>query len=242
MTQSEINRFRRMLEEEKSDIEKRLISNDHLDLDQSMRDTLTELSLYDNHPADLGTELYEREKDIALNETAEDQLQEIVRALERMDKGTYGLCDVCGIEIPIERLEAVPSTAYCIDHVPNPHVSNDRPVEEEFLMPPFGRLEFDGKDNETEFDSEDSWQRVARYGTSNSPAFSENNQVGDYDNVFIDAEEQQGYVEAIEGFLVTDIFGGAGAQVDFVNNDAYRWYVDNNEGDRALMESEQPDP
>lgn len=48
-----------------------------------------------------------------------DQLQQnrkaIVAALERIDAGTYGLCERCGREIPFERLEAVPSTFLCVD-------------------------------------------------------------------------------------------------------------------------------
>jgi YteA family regulatory protein len=229
------------LEKEKKSLEKHLKANDHFDLENSMFDSITEFALYDNHPADIGTELYEREKDIALNENTENQLEDINRALEQMEKGIYGLCVICGKEIPYERLEAVPATVYCMEHVPNRHVSNDRPVEEEFLMPPFGRTDFDGKDNETEFDGEDAWQIVAQWGTSNSPAYSEDNQVGDYDQVYIDAGEPHGYVQAVEGFIITDMDGGAGEEAEFVNNDAFREYVDHNEGDTALMDSEQPE-
>jgi YteA family regulatory protein len=241
LSHEQILHLKNQLEEEKKSLEKHFKRNDNFDLENSMFDSITELSMYDNHPADIATELYEREKDIALNENAEKELTNITYALEQMEKGLYGICISCGKEIPYERLEAIPAAVYCKDHVPQKHVSNDRPVEEEFLMPPFGRTDFDGQDNETEFDGEDAWQIVERWGTSNSPAYAEDNQVSDYDELFIESGEQVGYVQAIEGFIVTDMDGGAGEEAEFVNNDAYRNYVDQNEGDRALMESEQPE-
>jgi len=48
----------------------------------------------------------------AVNRRAE-MLQEIDRALERLKEGTYGICDSCGEEISIGRLQALPSALYC---------------------------------------------------------------------------------------------------------------------------------
>jgi YteA family regulatory protein len=242
LTNEQKQQLRQQLEEEKQSLERHLKGNDFFDLQESMFDSITELSFYDNHPADVATELYEREKDIALLENAEHQYEDIIHALKSMDEGQYGTCKACGSDIPFERLEAVPQTAYCMEHVPKKRVPLDRPVEEEFLYPPFGRTEFDEQDNETEFDGEDAWQIVAQWGTSNSPAYSEGNEVHDYNQVFIGAGEQIGYVQEVEGFIVTDLDGGAGEEADFVNNDAYRHYVDVNGGDTALMDSEQPKP
>jgi len=69
----------------------------------------------DNHLADTATETYERELDEGLEEDARGQLREVEAALERMEDGSYGTCSVCGKEIPLERLEAVPWTTLCID-------------------------------------------------------------------------------------------------------------------------------
>ncbi len=69
----------------------------------------------DNHLADTATETYERELDEGLEEDAERQLREVESALERIENGTYGKCEVCGKEIPEERLEAVPWASLCID-------------------------------------------------------------------------------------------------------------------------------
>jgi RNA polymerase-binding transcription factor DksA len=45
---------------------------------------------------------------------ASQQLQEVLRALERMKEGKYGHCEVCGWPIPPERLQAVPEATRCV--------------------------------------------------------------------------------------------------------------------------------
>jgi RNA polymerase-binding transcription factor DksA len=49
----------------------------------------------------------------AVDETARTELQKIERALERMEAGTYGVCEQCGLRIDGDRLRAVPYTTYC---------------------------------------------------------------------------------------------------------------------------------
>jgi RNA polymerase-binding protein DksA len=69
----------------------------------------------DNHMADTASETYERELDEGLEEDAREQLRQVEKALARIEAGEYGRCEVCGKEIPTERLEAVPSATLCID-------------------------------------------------------------------------------------------------------------------------------
>ncbi len=73
------------------------------------------LSAADNHLADAATETYERELDEGLEEDAREQLRQVDKALARLEAGEYGRCEICGKEIPVERLEAVPWTTLCID-------------------------------------------------------------------------------------------------------------------------------
>jgi len=44
------------------------------------------------------------------------KLRDVERALEKLDDGTYGVCDVCGAGIGAERLEAIPWAVRCIDN------------------------------------------------------------------------------------------------------------------------------
>lgn len=57
----------------------------------------------------------ERERDLALSASARQAVEEIDRALARMDARTYGVCERCGKKISVARLEALPYAALCIE-------------------------------------------------------------------------------------------------------------------------------
>lgn len=135
-------------------------------------DQLQEDSTVDNHPADLGTEMFEREKDLGLRSNATRRLREIDISLERLEAGTYGTCTACGNPIPHARLEAFPSASTCVECQQRREALPDRfhrPIEEQVLSPPFGRTFRDGS-GDVMYDGEDAWQEVGRYGTSETPA------------------------------------------------------------------------
>jgi len=81
---------------------------------ESERDSLSELSGMDQHPADVGTETFERTKDLAILEGIQADIDNIDRALHKVDGGTYGVCELCGNPIPDERLEALPGARFCV--------------------------------------------------------------------------------------------------------------------------------
>ncbi len=76
--------------------------------------TTTEYEYYGNHMADIATETFEHEKDLALEWNLRRQLQMTDEALHRFEEGTYGICANCGQRIPLERLEALPQATLCI--------------------------------------------------------------------------------------------------------------------------------
>ena len=76
---------------------------------------VTEISTYDDHPADLASETFEREKDLALEGNIQALLEKVNTALEKIEEGTYGICDSCGIEINPNRLEALPWASLCLN-------------------------------------------------------------------------------------------------------------------------------
>ena len=51
---------------------------------------------------------------VAVHESLQDTLAEVVRAEEKLTEGSYGICDVCGEPIPAERLEALPWATLCV--------------------------------------------------------------------------------------------------------------------------------
>lgn len=69
-----------------------------------------------NHPAEDATELFTRERSLAIESQLQRELQQIDHALELIQAGTYGICEVGGEPIPVERLEARPLATLCIQH------------------------------------------------------------------------------------------------------------------------------
>ena len=61
------------------------------------------------------TESFELEKRLALVHRTREQLAEVECALDKLEKGTYGLCDSCGKPIPLARLEAMPQANLCLE-------------------------------------------------------------------------------------------------------------------------------
>ena len=78
-------------------------------------ESLGELSGADQHQADVGTETFNRERDLSILEQVEAELADVSHALRRLDEGTYGTCEACGKPIGDERLEALPATRFCLE-------------------------------------------------------------------------------------------------------------------------------
>jgi RNA polymerase-binding transcription factor DksA len=70
----------------------------------------------DEHDPEGQTVAYDRAQAQALLAQARADLSEIDAAFERLDAGTYGVCEVCGRPLPGERLEARPAARRCVRH------------------------------------------------------------------------------------------------------------------------------
>ncbi|MCH5584733.1 TraR/DksA C4-type zinc finger protein [Shimazuella sp. AN120528] len=218
MNQQQLEKLKQLLIKEKQDFEQRLEQNHDYGLEMGMNDSVGELSGYDNHPGDIGSELFERGKDLALQDADQHHIDAVNRALSRMERGSYGICEVCHQEIPYERLEAVPWATTCSQHHSTRQVTGRRPIEEEVIENSITHSFKDDSDYNG-FDGEDAWQSVERFGTSN-PA--DDFQDGtSYDELLEDNDEPQGYVDLIEGFAITDITGHNEGMPEIVHNEAY---------------------
>ena len=83
--------------------------------EEGSSETGGELSSFDQHPGDSGTETFEMEKNVSLLEQVDDELQEIEAAAQRLERGTYGTCQACARPIGNARLEAMPATRFCVE-------------------------------------------------------------------------------------------------------------------------------
>ena len=73
-------------------------------------------SAFDDNFADSGQVAAEQGENKVLASQLRSELDEVERALAKLDDGTYGKCEVCGEPIAEARLEAMPATRYCIQH------------------------------------------------------------------------------------------------------------------------------
>lgn len=183
----------------------------------SLRDSVDELSTVDNHPADLATELYDREKDLALFVHNADLLSQVTTALEKINNGTYGMCATCEEAIPYDRLRAVPYTTVCMKDADTRPVPTDRPVEEDVLLPPVDNSFRNREAGDELPDDEDTFQIVAQYGNSDTPADFE----GDYAD-YNDLYEERGEDSPLDELHVSE-HDALGGQISQDYADRARW-------------------
>ncbi|GAA3539589.1 hypothetical protein AFL01nite_26050 [Aeromicrobium flavum] len=103
---------RHQLEEEAAQTRRRLadLGRDFEGVVEASRDSNAD----DEHDPEGATIAFERSQVGALVAQGERHLTEIAAALERLDAGTYGICERCGRPIPAGRLEARPVARTCV--------------------------------------------------------------------------------------------------------------------------------
>jgi len=115
MQKSDFERYRKKLLAERDRVRKEMEETEQEISEFDTRGGQSELADYDNHPADAGSDTFEKEKDLALLDNYRDVLGKIDEALGKIERGTYGICDRCGREIPKGRLDIIPYAIYCVE-------------------------------------------------------------------------------------------------------------------------------
>ena len=110
MTQAEKKRFKALLLQKRNEILGDVSSMEN----ETLRKTRSDLSMMPVHMADVGTDNYEQEFTIGLMDSEIKVLREIEYALQRLEEGTYGICEGTNKPIEKERLEAIPWAKYCV--------------------------------------------------------------------------------------------------------------------------------
>lgn len=106
--------LKELLIKEKEDLEKSL-SRIARPIDKEEGDYETSFENIGTDRDDNATEVDQYADNLSVETTLEKKLQEILDALERMEKGAYGVCENCQKEIDLERLRANPSARTCLD-------------------------------------------------------------------------------------------------------------------------------
>ncbi|MGH2721586.1 MAG: TraR/DksA C4-type zinc finger protein [Actinomycetota bacterium] len=108
------DRIRHRLGKERTRLQTLLKTIDQEEDTGSENESVSELSSYDQHPADMGSETFERTKDLSILAAVQAELDDVERAFRRLEAGTYGTCDACGNPIEKARLDAIPTARFCL--------------------------------------------------------------------------------------------------------------------------------
>ncbi|MFA6159904.1 MAG: TraR/DksA C4-type zinc finger protein [Parcubacteria group bacterium] len=114
LDQKTLDELKAMLLREKEDLEKNLgriakpINKEEGDYETSFEELGTDKD-------DNATEVDQYSQNLSVENSLEKQLQDVLDALEKMEKGTYGKCENCDKDVPLERLRVNPSARVCLD-------------------------------------------------------------------------------------------------------------------------------
>jgi len=108
LKKTDVEKFKKRLEEMRHQM-----TNLIRDTSEDVKST-DESKGYSQHQADEGTDDFNRTITLEVTSKEFDILRQIERALEKIEEGTYGICDLSGEEIPMARLEALPYAAMTV--------------------------------------------------------------------------------------------------------------------------------
>ncbi|MFD2922767.1 TraR/DksA family transcriptional regulator [Halobacillus naozhouensis] len=116
LTDKQLNEFKQQLEAMKEEAEQELAKFQNQQKNsEDPNDKEGELSSVADHPGDLGTSQFEKEKEYTLHEQTREKLKEIYAALDRIKDGSYGKSEKSGEPIPLERLKAMPTARMTVE-------------------------------------------------------------------------------------------------------------------------------
>ena len=113
LAKSTIEKFSRKLDDEEARLIDLIEQLDQEREEARLSETSSERSP-DPNTAEGGSMAFELEKELSVAQNAADLLDKVRHARTRMEDGTYGVCEVCGNDIPVARLDALPYATTCV--------------------------------------------------------------------------------------------------------------------------------
>ena len=114
LAKTTLQRYRKRLEEEKTRLEEQIE-----DYERELEEARLTESSSDRSPdpgnAEASSMKLEYAKELSIEQNSIDLLSKVNRALERIEAGTYGICESCGKAIPVERLDVLPYSTVCVE-------------------------------------------------------------------------------------------------------------------------------
>ena len=114
MDKKSLKLYKELLLKKKAELQKGIqhIADDALKTSQ--RDAAGDLSAYSLHMADVATDNYDREFSLGIADKEQVVIHRIDSAIEKIDTGTYGSCELCSKRITVARLKVVPYAELCM--------------------------------------------------------------------------------------------------------------------------------
>ena len=114
-SKSKLAKFKKSIESKLNEVAHELDDiKDNLDTNTRGTARLSQDSVYSVHMADAGTDSYEREKGVHFMNRETDYYKFLIKALERINDGSFGVCNICEELIAEERMMEVPNATKCV--------------------------------------------------------------------------------------------------------------------------------
>jgi RNA polymerase-binding protein DksA len=115
LDKKDLERFKVFITEKYTALVEELRYREKASIMENQRETGSELSSYANHPAEAASDYANLTMNLNLAERDSKYLVQLEDALDRIEKGVFGICSICKKVIPMVRLEVVPTTTKCIE-------------------------------------------------------------------------------------------------------------------------------
>jgi RNA polymerase-binding protein DksA len=115
LRKTELERFRQLLLDERNRLLRHVSRSEKIIGHEDGEYESSAGRAHSNHLADQGSDEFEYETQLLLSAGQRYQLREIDDALQRIEDGTYGICEVTGQPINKERLKAIPTARLCVE-------------------------------------------------------------------------------------------------------------------------------
>lgn len=109
----DLDHFRSLLQDELERLQR--VERELAESSRQAKDSYEGFSDSDDVPADIAAQASEREKEQLLGRNVHQAISQIEYALETIEEGTYGVCEMCGCEILEARLERISWATTCVD-------------------------------------------------------------------------------------------------------------------------------
>ncbi|MPZ68232.1 MAG: hypothetical protein GEU71_01725 [Actinobacteria bacterium] len=109
-----LKEIRATLEDERAGLQRQQEELDSAAFQDTQSEASGEVGM-DQDFADAGTATFDRERDFSIRNNIQDLVEQMTRAIARIDEGVYGTCERCGRPIDAARLRALPHALLCLD-------------------------------------------------------------------------------------------------------------------------------